>query len=79
MHRINDTDPVSMEYINRLEEVKKKLKKKALAQAAVRVHRNYSSFESEVSLERSRVQFSPSLGNFPKRCCCPLADVEEGH
>ena len=29
-------------------------KKKALAQAAVRMHRNDSNFESEVSLERSR-------------------------
>ena len=32
----------------------KKKKKKALAQAAVKMHRNDSSFGSEVSLERSR-------------------------
>ena len=51
-------------------------KKKAQTQAAVKTHRNYSSFESEVSLERSSVQFSPSLENFPKRCNCPLTHVE---
>ena len=43
-----------MEYIKRCEEVKKKKKKKALAQASVKMHRSDSSFESEVSLERSR-------------------------
>ena len=51
-------------------------KKKAQTQAAVKTHRHYSSFESEVSLERSSVQFSPSLENFPKRCNCPLTHVE---
>ena len=44
-----------MEYIKTQQEVKRrKKKKKALAQTALRMHRNDSSFESKVSLERSR-------------------------
>ena len=54
----------------------KKKKKKAQTQAAVKMHKSYSMFESEVSLERCRVQFSPSLENFPKMYNCPLAHVE---
>ena len=38
-------------------------KENAQAQEAVRTHRNYNHFESEVSVEKSRVQLSPSLEN----------------
>ena len=51
-------------------------KKNVQVQAAVKMHKSYSRFESEVSIERCRVQFSPSLENFPKMYNCPLAHVE---
>ena len=47
------------------------MKENAQAQAAVRIHRNYRTLESELSLdpESSYLHF----GSFPKRCSCPLA------
>ena len=51
------------------------MKDDAQPHEAVRIHGIYSSFESMLSLERSKVQFSPSLVNFPKSCSCPLAPV----
>ena len=54
---------------------KGEMKDDAPPHEALRMHGIYSSFESMLSLERSRVQFSPSLVNFPKSCSCPLAPV----
>ena len=45
---------------------KGQMKNDAQPHEAVRMHGIYSSFESMLSLERYRVQFSPSFVNFPR-------------